>query len=280
MEPLSERVNARWAELRDAERTVANYMVENPTVVIFNSASELAKLAGCSDATVIRTARALGYRGLPELKRQVGIELTRRVPPTERFERSLARNNERKGGLVEVILDDLSELVELVRRSVAPSEIEQAAELLREAELVRSWGLGIAGAAAQYASNRLARAGVAITHLDRHGFALANDLIGLRPSTCLLLLVPGRPHPDLKLLLRAAGEVGARSILVTNSLEHDIRSSATTVVDLPTPSDKSISEIVPEVVLIDILAAVVERDATEGAREARRRLTAYRAALE
>ena len=76
VESLSSRIEEHWQSLRASERAVAEYLAEDPFSALYCTASELADRTGTSDATVVRTARALGYSGLPDLKRRASIELT------------------------------------------------------------------------------------------------------------------------------------------------------------------------------------------------------------
>ena len=55
--------------LAPAQRQVARFFTEHAARLGFYSAAEIAERLGTSDATVVRTAQALGYRGLADLKR-------------------------------------------------------------------------------------------------------------------------------------------------------------------------------------------------------------------
>ena len=65
------RLLAALPELAPAQRQVARFFTEHAAQLGFYSAAEIAERLGTSDATVIRTAQALGYRGLTDLKRSL-----------------------------------------------------------------------------------------------------------------------------------------------------------------------------------------------------------------
>src|SRR5689334_6038396 len=65
---LDERLAARRDVLRPTEQRVADFFAQHREEVAFLSATEIAKRLVTSDATVVRTAQALGYSGLQELK--------------------------------------------------------------------------------------------------------------------------------------------------------------------------------------------------------------------
>jgi DNA-binding MurR/RpiR family transcriptional regulator len=68
---LQERVAARFDSLTATERRVARYLADHPQEAAFASAEELGRATGTSDASVVRTAKALGFDGLPGLKRSL-----------------------------------------------------------------------------------------------------------------------------------------------------------------------------------------------------------------
>ena len=280
VESLSSRIEEHWQSLRASERAVAEYLAEDPFSALYCTASELADRTGTSDATVVRTARALGYSGLPDLKRRASIELTKTVDPATRLEQAISRSAEAGNQTVTAVLDDALDTVGNLRTSINAEEVSAATSVLHSAATVVTWGLGTSATAARYAAERLSRTGVPATHLDRSGFALANELINLREDQVLLLFVPGRKHEDLFLLLDTAAEVGATSILVSNSHGPEVRSIPDLVIDLPHSAAKVTSELFTEILLVDILVGALLSKHPDAARSARRRLMKYRSTLD
>ena len=67
---FNELVNARMEQISPAEQRVARFFQKNREEVLYASASALAVNSGTSDATVVRTAKALGFKGMGELRRK------------------------------------------------------------------------------------------------------------------------------------------------------------------------------------------------------------------
>lgn len=78
---LQERVAARIGTLTATERRVAEYLSTHPQEAAFSSAEELGRATGTSDASVVRTAKALGFDGLPGLKRSLQGHLQSLLTP-------------------------------------------------------------------------------------------------------------------------------------------------------------------------------------------------------
>ena len=55
-------------EMGNAEKKIANFLMQNPSAILPLSISELAENCGCGDATIVRFSRRLGYSGYQDLK--------------------------------------------------------------------------------------------------------------------------------------------------------------------------------------------------------------------
>lgn len=62
------RLRGLYRSLKSAERKAADYLLTHPAQVTDSGVVEIAREAGCSEATVVRLAQRLGYPGFPELK--------------------------------------------------------------------------------------------------------------------------------------------------------------------------------------------------------------------
>src|SRR5215813_1745565 len=86
---FAERLATAAGKLSAAELAVANFIGTNREEVLLASALELGEKIGTSDATVIRTAKALGFAGLDPLRRQLAAELRASLSPAARLTRTL-----------------------------------------------------------------------------------------------------------------------------------------------------------------------------------------------
>lgn len=60
-----------YRNLKSAERRAADYCLQYPENVANLTISEIAQKVGCSEATLVRLARHLGYNGYPELRAEI-----------------------------------------------------------------------------------------------------------------------------------------------------------------------------------------------------------------
>lgn len=65
------RIQSIYNNLKTAEKKAADFILENPEIIADRTIVEAAALAGCSEATLVRVARKLGYSGYVMLKASI-----------------------------------------------------------------------------------------------------------------------------------------------------------------------------------------------------------------
>ena len=108
-------------------------MRDHPHEVAFASADDIGERTGSSDATVIRTAKALGYSGLPELKREVGVAMAELVAPSAMLRRRLETLRDRPDHALDRVAREAAELAQETSRSARDEAFERAVAACRRA---------------------------------------------------------------------------------------------------------------------------------------------------
>jgi DNA-binding MurR/RpiR family transcriptional regulator len=217
-ETLAERVAARHETLSRAEHAVARYMAENPQEVAFASAEELGQLTGTSDATVIRTAKALGYPGLPTLKRSLQASLREHLTPAGRLTRTLDSIGADREQLFDAVISEQIQLLEAARRSVRQAEFAKAVSIVQNAGYVLTCAIGVPGRLDEYFATRMLRQGRHAHAIADSGFLLADGLVPLAAGDAVILVCHELVKPEDQVVIEHAQRVGARTILITDTL--------------------------------------------------------------
>src|SRR5450432_3969957 len=89
-ETFAARVARLGGSLGGSGMRVVRFIEQNPASALASSALELAASAATSDATVIRTAQALGYSGLADLKQALVVALDGNATIVDDMRRTLA----------------------------------------------------------------------------------------------------------------------------------------------------------------------------------------------
>ncbi|WP_231644686.1 MurR/RpiR family transcriptional regulator [Sciscionella sediminilitoris] len=216
--PLADRIAAHAHELTATELRVAEYLDAHGEEVIFATAGGLAKAIGTSDATVVRTARALGYSGLPELKHEVGQQLVQVNKPAARLRQRIEHVGAETGELLDEVFAEGAERLAETRRLSRAGHVRACIDCLAEADAVVGYGVGVSALAADYLATRLTRIGKPARAISATGFRLADELLSLTGGEALVLYAPGRMLAELEVILEHAHRVGAKVVLVSDAL--------------------------------------------------------------
>lgn len=230
-DPFGARLTAAMAALSPAARRVARFLAENRALAVALSAAELAERTGTSDATVVRTVQALGFSGLPELKRELAAALAApAMNPAEAMRGTLAEAGEESGRAVDLAIETQREAVEALATAEARATLRAAVAALHPARRILVFGLGPSAALARYLVTLLGRAGRSARALDASGIALADQMLDLGPGDVLLVLAYGRAYREVVALFGEARRQALAVVLVTDSLDRSLARHADVVV--------------------------------------------------
>jgi RpiR family transcriptional regulator, carbohydrate utilization regulator len=151
------KIQSMYDVLKSAERKAVDFLLRAPESVGGMTIVEFAHEAGCSEATVVRVAKRLGYEGYPELRRdfaQVADEV-----PSYHYE-SITDDDTPFAVFSKVVQSTIAALQDSLE-IIAEDEYERAAEAIANADKMLFCGLGDAGVVATEAHYRFTRFGVA-----------------------------------------------------------------------------------------------------------------------
>lgn len=278
-EDFADRVAGAAPRLKPQERAVAEYLLEQPEKAVLASTSEIAAATGTSDATVVRTARSLGYSGLRELKRVLMAEVADPRDPVRVLEGRLARSETALGRVLDQVLADAATLLERVPDELDERSWQQAVDLLDGAEKVWLYGFGPAGLVAEYqalALSRLQRRAHAVTQT---GFRMADSLMSIGRGDTVLIYAPLRRFHEIDVLVAHARKVGASVILVTQALGEELRDAVDVVLNAPQATATMVSENLVDLLFAHALTLELARRDKVGAVAARQLLNQLRAEI-
>ncbi len=177
------QIKDSYAELRPAERRVADTVLADVAFSVDASNAEIARRADVSEPTVTRFCRAIGCEGVRDFKLKLAqsvvvgrmyLTAAQPVVPTEDA-----------SPLWNTVFAEARNALNAVERQVDPAEVVKAADLVASAHQVAVFGLGGSSAAlAQETQYRLFRYGVVISaHSDPYVMRMTastlkpNDLV-------------------------------------------------------------------------------------------------------
>ncbi|MFC7405650.1 MurR/RpiR family transcriptional regulator [Georgenia alba] len=251
---LDARVAARAGALSRQERAVTEYLLAHPQEFVTSSAARIAAATGTSDATVVRTARSLGYSGLRELKQAALANVAAPRGSAARIERRIDRVHDAPGRVLDQVLADTAAVVHGVTDGLDPAAWDRAVDLLAGAERAWVYGIGPAGLVAQHHALDLTRLGRDVTVVTQTGFSLADPLLDLRGSDVVVVFAPLRMFHEIDVVLRRAAEVGAHTVLVSEALRAEVVDRVDALLTTPETAGTAASEYLGSFVVAHALA--------------------------
>ncbi|GLY44561.1 transcriptional regulator [Amycolatopsis sp. NBRC 101858] len=246
---LSARINRSLAGMSRAERIVAEYLRDHGRHAIFATAEQIGTVTKTSDATVVRTAKSLGFSGLLDLRRSLAAEVVVETSPVLQFH----DERESGGSAVARVFTEAAERLAATWRLVEEDDFAAAVALLDEAREVLAFGLGGSGLLARYLALRLTRMGRRARASWATGFQLADDLLGLRADDVVVLYTPARLLAEIEVVLDHAHAVGARVLLVSSSLGAQFADRVDVTLAAPQSTSNFTGEMLSAEVLTDAL---------------------------
>lgn len=250
--PLHERVVALDAQLSPSERKVARFLADHPHDVPSLTAADLGQRIGTSDATVVRTVKALGYSGLPELKRILLKAMADRRNPAVMLAQSI-EHLETGASIVDQVLVASGRLMQEARHLVDPDAWRTVVDIIDGASAVLAYGTGEAGCVAEYLALSLGRCGVPARALTESGLSVANGLLPLSGNDAVVVIAPRRHFRVIDVVIDHARSVGARVVLMSEALGMSMRDRVDAVLQTPLTSFDPTGTVVVPMALSDAL---------------------------
>ena len=232
---FGERYRARAHQLSPRLRAVVSYINDNREVVLEHTAMEIATATQTSDATVVRAIQALGFAGLRELKQT----MERWVTSAEKMRSTVTALSSDVNSSIDFVLEGHQRVCEVLSRADNRAAVAQAVALLSDARQVGIFGIGASGILAEYTARLFSRIGLPAYVMNRTGFSLAEQLIGLQRGDVLIMMGQKSPHREGLTTLREAKRLGIPTILLTQAVDSRFSQEAQVVIDVPRGGDSS-----------------------------------------
>lgn len=195
----------------DAERRVAEFMVEAPGETVRLSVRSLAVRIGVSEATVVRTCQALGYTGLRELKLALAAET---VTPLQMGYEDLEPDDSLLTLARKVVQANVQALADSLAM-LNDGDLERAVAALLGASQLLICGVGASQGTALDAAYRLLRLGLPAQAVVDPYLQLATIAL-LPPGAMVFGISHSGRSPEIVEALRLARERGAATMLLTS----------------------------------------------------------------
>ncbi|MFC7392124.1 MurR/RpiR family transcriptional regulator [Scopulibacillus cellulosilyticus] len=204
----------KMSQMSKSQIKIAKYILENPNTVPFFTVEKLAKMAGVSDATVVRFATFLGYSGYPELQQYMQDSVQKQLTTTERLQMSRQVYDEK--GINEVFEDDIANIKSTMEK-LDFDVFQKAADTLLQAKriyIVANRSAVSLGVFLQYYLNIMMNNAVLLHSMD----TMPEQLSDLDKNDVVIGISFARYTRSTIQILSYAKQKGTTTIAITDNL--------------------------------------------------------------
>lgn len=212
---LLEKIQTNFPALSANGKKIAEHIVADGTTVSFASLRQLAQMVGVSESAIVRFAQDLGYRGYPELRRQLQQEVKERLSSAARMRETLLKVRGREGLVRDLFQKDI-ELIGETLTDLSYEEFAKAIDLIWNAKRVFIVGLRSPFSLAYFLYFRLVRLQIDARLITVTGSSsLFEQLALLRKRDLLIVLGFADIPKEASIAIDHALKVGAKVLGIT-----------------------------------------------------------------
>ena len=240
------------------QRALAKYVQAHYQTVAFSTVSQLAGLSGVSEATVVRFAKALGFKGYPDFQKEVRRMVRADLKGTERFQLTQA-----DASPLDVVLQKEMETHGALREGFDAASFRQALKVIRGASEVLVVGARATAPLAGHLAFGLGKLGMRCSKALAVTSDTYDQIHRLDRKACVVVIGFPRYLRELVEVLDFAKSVKLATIAVTDSAFSALRGDVSLYA--PAESASFVAFHGAPMVLINALLhelSLGERDAT------------------
>ncbi len=235
-----------------ARQKVIDYVLNHAEEVIYLSVTELAELAGASEASIVRLFQELGYKGYQDFKIQLSQTLSL---PDQSLDRDISPHDP-PGAVLAAVFDVSVTTLKDTKQAIDEAALNHAVELLAQAARIEFIGSGGSGIVAMDAYHKFIRLGLPVNAaLDGHNAAQICAV--LKPGDVVVIISHSGSSRDVLEAASLAKESGAAIIAITHYGRSPLHKFADVLLSTLSPEtnyrSEAIASRIAQLALIDAL---------------------------
>lgn len=214
---IRDRVESQLPKLSTQQRRVGEYLLANPTTMLFASVVEVAENAQVDPATVVRFAKRFGFTGFPALRSQLRDEHSVPVRPTDDLlEIHGAVVGKETAAIYDQVQIQTQENLQRTFETLDVTALESAINCVLGSRRVVVVGAGFSRGIALHLTRVIQSAQVPV-QLIEDWYDLLFDAATLTPNDVMFAITAQRYSTVTIKALKIAKECGASTILLTDA---------------------------------------------------------------
>jgi DNA-binding MurR/RpiR family transcriptional regulator len=216
-------VRAVLPSLTPAGRSIARLILDDPATVAGSTITELSEASGTSQATIVRTARALGFTGYSQLRLALAAASARERP--ERLVPGDLAPDDPLADVIAKVARAESEALADTAAQLSPERLGPVVKAVADARRVSVFGVGASGLVAADMAQKLLRIGVSAHAFTDVHLALTAAAVAGASDVSIGVSCTGET-PDVLEPMRTARRAGAATVAITNNPRSSLAETA------------------------------------------------------
>ncbi len=267
---MKDLIKTQTARLTPSQKKVLKYIFNNLEDCVFLTASALGRKTGVSEATIIRLAQSLGFRGFPDFQKNLREHLQERLTTVSRLEKTLEHpeSSESLLGILKIDIKNISRMAE----SISEKTFKEIVSHLWRAKKIFIIGLRSAYGLAVYMKFGLRFLGKDVALLDPSQWDQWDQLVSLgRDSFVIGISFPRYARMTID-AVAFARERRCRILAITDSLVSPLTTYSDWILVAPCESYSYMDSFTAAMALIHSLLTAMSLKKPDKALEAFKRL--------
>ncbi|MFG1752448.1 MurR/RpiR family transcriptional regulator [Streptosporangium sandarakinum] len=207
-------VRAVLPSLTPAAQAIARLILDDPGMVARSTITEFSAVSGTSEATIVRTARALGFAGYSQLRFALAAAVAREEP--ERLVPGDLGPDDPLTDVIAKVARAESEALADTSAQLNPDRLGAVIVAVAAARRVDVYGVGASGLVAVDMEQKLMRIGLSGHAFTDSHLALTSAAL-LRAQDVAVGVSTSGETPDVLAPMRVARKAGAATVAITNN---------------------------------------------------------------
>lgn len=208
---IIDQINSNMKRFTKAEKRVAEYVVAGPNQVIDNTIVELAEQAGCSEASIIRFCKSLGYKGFQDFK----IAMARSIVDPYKHLSTVFEKDDNLETIMNKTFTNLISTLDQNRNIVHMDSLEKAVTAILGCRRLEIFGSGGSSVVAKDAQHKLLKVGVRAGHFSDADSQLMAAVLLKKSDVALAISNSGTNRGTMDCLRLAKKEKATTIVLTT-----------------------------------------------------------------
>ena len=141
-EEINKRLLSNLSNYSENQKLLANYILKNMQTVPLLSVNEIAEKVGVSNATVVRFAKLLKFKGYMDFRNNLKNCLEQDLSPIEKYKVSLSKEYEHQDNFNKIAKQIVKQINYSIQQNTL-NDIKEVANLINKSENIYCIGMGL-----------------------------------------------------------------------------------------------------------------------------------------